>query len=79
MYKLICLEGAAVVLTVLLQLMSAHGSIVYGSPTDQHRTAYGSPTWSWTDCSESYMELKCMMSLLYYNYCLQHHLTVLHC
>ena len=78
MYKLICLEGAAVVLTVLLQLMSAHGSIVYGSPTDQH-TAYGSPTWSWTDCSESYMELKCMMSLLYYNYCLQHHLTVLHC
>ena len=32
MYKLLCLEGAAVVLTALLQLMTAHGSIVYGSP-----------------------------------------------
>ena len=53
MCKLLCLEGAAVVLIALLQLMSAHGSIVYGSPTDQH-TAYDSPTWSWTDCSESY-------------------------
>ena len=68
MYKLLCLEGAAVVLTALLQLMTAHGSIVYGSSILTNTLlivllGHGL-------IAVSPIELKCMMSLLYYNYCL---------